>query len=411
MFPSVFLLASTAFTFCSSAALAPRDYPTQSQVFLPKPTGKYSVGRSVIELIDTSRTQPFTPDNITEPRRLMIDVYYPVQHAQLTAGLYMPPDVALFEDNVLSTYDGLASPNGTFEKVAMHLASWEKSNNEDHSPLVVFMPGEGTTRLFYQQIVATVASRGYIIAAIDPPYDVDIVQYPDGSTAIINATLWADSNPSLEEVGELAIQVRVEDVSFVLDQLSNATLAHSLVPNLPSAGLNTSHTAMFGHSLGGATSFSILQQDDRVKGGLNLDGGIFVPSLENGTSKPFMIMGHTNNTRYLDPPNPSTATWAAVWPALTGWKREFMIANSNHYDFSDYPILFETLGITPNVATIGPNNQTVVDNLLIGTLEGKRALDIVTTYSAAFLDFVIHGKCSDILDGPVKKFPEVTSIV
>lgn len=323
----------------------------------------------------------------------------------------MPPDVALYEDNALSSIDGLASPNGTFERVAMHLASWKESKHENDNPLVFFMPGEGTTRLFYQQIVATVASRGYIVVAIDPPYDVDIVQYPDGSTAIINATLWADSNPSLEEVAFIAVQTRVEDVSFVLDQLSNTTLANSLVPNLPSTGFNTSHTAMFGHSLGGAAAYGVLQQDDRFKGALDLDGGIFVPALMNGTSKPFMIMGHTENTRYLDPPNPSTGSWAAVWPVLTGWKREFVIANSNHYDFSDYPILFETLGIRPDVAALGPGYVTVDDHLLIGTLKGKRALDIVTTYSTAFLDFVIHGESSDLLDGPVKKFPEVTLVV
>lgn len=71
-----------------------------------------------------------------------------------------------------------------------------------------------------------------------------------------------------------------------------------------------------------------------------------------------------------------------------------------HYDFSDYPILFETLGITPH-------NETIKDGLLIGKLKGKRALEIVTTYVGAFLEFVIHGKCSALLEGPVEKFPGV----
>jgi hypothetical protein len=41
-------------------------------------------------------------------------------------------------------------------------------------------------------------------------------------------------------------------------------------------------------------------------------------------------------------------------------------------------------------------------------MKGKRALEIVTTYVGAFLDFVIYGKCSVLLDGPVAEFPEVT---
>jgi hypothetical protein len=63
--------------------------------------------------------------------------------------------------------------------------------------------------------------------------------------------------------------------------------------------------------------------------------------------------------------------------------------------------VFETLGITPR-------NQTVLDNILLGNMKGKRSLEIVTTYVGAFLDFVIYGKCSVLLDGPVVEFPEVT---
>jgi len=78
-----------------------------------------------------------------------------------------------------------------------------------------------------------------------------------------------------------------------------------------------------------------------------------------------------------------------------------MVADTAHYDFSDYPIVFETLGIFPT-------NETVLGNINLGTLKGTRALEIVTTYVGAFLDFVIHGKSSALLDGPVERFPEVT---
>ena len=55
-----------------------------------------------------------------------------------------------------------------------------------------------------------------------------------------------------------------------------------------------------------------------------------------------------------------------------------------------------------------PTNETVLGNNNLGTLKGTRALEIVTTYVGAFLDFVIHGKSSALLDGPVERFPEVT---
>jgi pimeloyl-ACP methyl ester carboxylesterase len=395
------LFACTGLTLCSAAAVA----KSSSSVLLPKPTGFYQVGRSTAELIDRSRTQPFAPD--VEPVKLMVSVFYPVvpQHPTIS-GAYMLPETAHFEDGELSG-EGLKAPSGTFERVALNLASDKAYQNLSHQPacdypLAIFMPAEQTTRLFYNQIVSTVASNGYIVVTIDAPYDVDVVEYPDGSLMYISP-IWGTSNlTALQQPASLAIETRVQDVSFVLDQLSNTTLAHSLVPNLPPSGLNTTHTAMFGHSFGGATAFSILEQDARVLGGLDMDGGLFGPGSENGTSKPFMIMGHADHIRNISG-DVSQASWAAAWPNIKGWKRDIIVAETQHYDFSDYPVLFESLDIRPGLKVA--SNPNGID---IGTLEGKRALQIVTSYVTAFLDFVIFGKCSALLEGPVSGFPEVT---
>jgi len=400
MLQSYTLLALASLMLCSATPVE----RSPAQLALPKPTGIYQVGRSVTELIDYSRTQPFLEGD--EPVKLMISVFYPVprqRHSIL--GAYMPPETAGIEDLELSLA-GVAAANGTFEKLFLHLASNELTENVTNQtscqyPLILFMPGQGTTRLFYQQIVSTIASTGYIVVTIDAAYDVDVVEYLDGSLAMFNASLWETLDLiALNRTGFTAVETRVGDISFVLDSLSNATLAHSLVPNLPSYGLNTTHTAMFGHSLGGAAAFSVLESDDRILGGLDMDGGLFGPGVSAGTSKPFMVMGHEGYTRDNQNDDPFL-TWKAVWPNLLGWKRDIIVKGTGHYDFTDYPIVFETLGITPR-------NQTVLDNILLGNMKGKRALEIVTTYVGAFLDFVIYGKCSVLLDGPVAEFPEVT---
>lgn len=395
------LLLACAGPLTWSIALA----ASTSQVLLPKPTGLYQVGRSVAELVDSSRLQPFV--QVAEPRKLMISLFYPVlpQHPPVI-GKYMLPDTAQFEDQALSV-QGVKAPKGTLEKVALYLASDKAIKNLTQQPpcqypLAIFMPAEGTTRLFYNQIASTIASTGYTVVTIDPPYDVDIVEFTDGSFAYINLTIWdTKNNTALAITGYTAIETRVQDVSFVLTELSNATLAHSLIPNLPQTGLNTTHTAMFGHSLGGAAAFSILEADDRVLGGLDMDGGLYGPGLTTGTSKPFMLMGHAGHTRESKAGDPEL-TWEAAWPHLMGWKRDVIIADTMHYDFSDYPIVFETLGITPKAG------GKVANAILLGGLKGTRALDIVTSYVGAFLDFVIYGKCSALLDGPVAEFPEVT---
>lgn len=259
-------------------------FPThsKSQVLLPKPTGLYQVGRSAVELIDYNRTQPFIDD--VEPIRLISRCIIRLSTSTIPSQAHICFQRLHSLRIILLSGAGLAAPNGTFEKVALQLASQLPTQNLTNQsacefPLVVFMPGEGTTRLFYGQIGSTNASTGYIVVAIDVPYDVDIVQYPDESFAFVNPSLWTESSPDIEAVKAVAylgIATRAGDVSFVLDFLSNTTLVHELIPNLPPSGLNTTHTAMFGHSLGGTTAFSILESDDRIFGGMNMDGDLLV---------------------------------------------------------------------------------------------------------------------------------------
>lgn len=313
----------------------------------------------------------------------------------------MPPATAAFEDSSeLSDTGsaGLISPNGTFEKLALQLAGkFPQTQSTLDLPIVLFSPAEATTRLFYSVIAQTIASSGYIVITIDAPYDVDIVEYPDGSMDLINTTVAATAT---EADILLAVSTRAQDASFVLDQLCNASVISQLIPG-SSHGLDVQKVAMFGHSLGGAATAAAMLNDSRIAGGLAMDGSLYGPVVQEGLDRPFMLMAHTNHTRTNDSSagDPSNS-WFDFWPNLRGWKLDIIIANSLHYTFSDLPIVLETLGIVPNA--------TVANNLHVTDLDGSRALKIVTTYVTAFLDMVLKYKHSPLLQGPVAAFPEVT---
>lgn len=158
---------------------------------------------------------------------------------------------------------------------------------------------------------------------------------------------------------------------------------------------------MFGHSLGGAATAAAMLTDPRIAGGLAMDGALFGPVIQQGLDRPFMFMAHTNHTRTNDKSaNDPYNSWYDIWPKLRGWKLDIQLANSQHYTFSDFPIVLETLGIVPNA--------TVAGNLLVTDLDGARALEIVTTYVGAFLDMVLKCEIAPLLGGPVDAFPEVT---
>lgn len=178
-------------TYAGLCLAAPLAASASSQIVLPQPTGLFKVGMSVAELIDYSRSPPFVAS--PEPLRLEISVFYPVDPKDsFTSAItpYMPPATARIEDVELSAM-GMAAPNGTFEKLALDLVrtSQHSKLKPNCAPLVVFMPGEGTTRLFYSQFAATIASQGYTVVVIDAPYDVDVVEYTNGSLALFNATM------------------------------------------------------------------------------------------------------------------------------------------------------------------------------------------------------------------------------
>ena len=372
------------------------------QVLLPKPDGVYEVGLSTMELIDKSRLQLFAPS--VQQRHFMVSSFYPVHsHESTTPVSYMPPVIAAFEDSSeLSTTGsvGLISPNGTFESLALQVAGKSpQSQSTLDFPIVLFSPGEGTTRLFYSVIAQTIASSGYIVITIDAPHDVDIVEYPDGSIDLINTTV---TTAATLASANLAVSARAQDASFLLDQLcTNASVVSQLLPGSSSHGLDVRHVAMFGHSLGGAATAAAMLNDSRIAGGIAMDGTLYGPVVQEGLDRPFMLMAHTNHTRVAgNGTGDADSSWFDFWANLRGLKLDIMLANSLHYTFSDVPIVLETLGIVPNA--------TLATNLQITDLNGSRALKIVTTYITAFFDKVLKHKSSPLLQGPVAAFPEVT---
>ena len=387
--------------FITTSSLLLTTTAKADQVLLPKPDGAFEVGLSTMELIDKSRLQLFAPS--VQQRHFMVSLFYPVHSRKSTTPAnYMPPETAAFEDGLeLSTTGsaGLVSPNGTFERLALQVAGKSpQTQGTLDFPIVLFSPGEATTRLFYSVIAQTIASSGYIVITIDAPHDVDIVEYPDGSVDLINTTV---TNAATIADADLAVSVRAQDASFVLDQLcNNASVVSQLIPG-SSHGLDVRNVAMFGHSLGGAATAAAMLNDSRIAGGIAMDGTLYGPVVQEGLDRPFMLMAHTNHTRVAgNGTGDADSSWFDFWANLRGFKLDIMLANSLHYTFSDVPIVLETLGIVPNA--------TIATNLQVTDLNGSRALQIVTTYVTAFLDMVLKYKTSPLLQGPVAAFPEVT---
>lgn len=230
------------------------------------------------------------------------------------------------------------------------------------------------------------ASTGYIVVSVDHPYDADIVTYPDNTT-VLAANITGDAETTDD------VYVRVEDISFVLDQLSLPSVISKLIPEL-TCGIDASRVGIFGHSLGGATAAQVLLSDSRFAGGINLDGTFFGSVIDRGFDKPFLIFAHEGKNQTTD------TTWATLWSNLKGFRREFTLSRSTHGTFTDLAQLADLIDLRTKYP------QQVGE--LLGNILGERSSQIIGTYVSSFFDFVLKGKKSALLDGPSKDFPEVT---
>lgn len=366
-------------------------------VLIPEPSGPFGVALTTLKMVDENRIDPFAPTK--QNRAIMVSIFHPALASQcknITTQAYMPPVTAAFEDQQQSAY---GIPAGSFENFQLQLCVPEKASScyVPEFPIVLFSTALGTTRHYYNALAQSVASTGFIVITIDHPYDADIVEFPDGS--IVYGIDFIDSDDIAVILADpkvtLAVATRRDDAIFALNELRNGILKPSV--RWPA----TQQAGMFGHSLGGATTSAVMIADLRVAGGINLDGAFLGPGyIQKDLREPFLLFGHSEEPAHNLTNDP---TWAYVWSHLTGFKKELSLKSSRHYTFTDLPLLVDLLGLRANLSA--PLEE------LVGSIDGKRALQIISDYTSGFFDFVLKGEKTGLVNGPSSAYPEVSFLL
>ena len=358
--------------------------PFCNGVILPRPTGKYQVTRSVSELVDESRPDPWDLDTIPN-RRVMITRFDPVRPNSCYRNEkvpYMSPLVAKTEDEILGPYDW---PAGVLSSVDMVFCTLQESDTPLPAPTVLFSPGLNTTRFYYSAVAQEVASRGFSVVVMDHPFETDIVEFPDGTVAYGGNV---DKNNT--ELLEFAVDIRAKDASFVLDAIAE---------NGTAAAAEDVEAVMFGHSFGGAASPAAMMDDTRIRGGANLDGYMFGPVIENGLNEgqSFVMWGAERHNTTND------EGWGDFWSVIDEqdvWKRELNYEEGVHGEFWDLGLVVDTVGIRDELSEEALG--------LIGKFAGQREIDILADYMEDFFRFVLEDADEGLLAGPSKEYPEVS---
>lgn len=343
--------------------------------FLPPLTGPYGVGLKSMHLIDKSRPEKFTKDNLNDFREMMIQIFYPIDKKIKEPRVeYMDsPTFAWLKDR--SPVPLVTVPDNAYTFVRPHGKNNPAvSKDEKNYPVIIFSPGYDGVYQIYTSLIEDIVSNGFIVVAINHPYVSGITVFPDGRK------IYLAENSS----GELGLRSVVEDAKFVLDTI---TKLNCLDPDLQGC-FDLSKVGMYGHSFGGASTSICLYEDNRFLCGLTLDGVFYLDYIPEGLNKPFLLMIAEN--RFND------ENVQEMWDHLHSDSYKVEVLGSTHYAYTDVGVLLNHL------VPLIPNKI-----LGFGTIEPKRHVNITRSFELAFFEVYLKDENVDRLTDLALIFDDV----
>lgn len=181
--------------------------------------GDYTVGTRTFRWVDLNRDEPITTDS-TDKRNVVVQAWYPTEtSAKGTYAVYMDgldnlptkigilPSFLFKQYHKIDTYAILDAPLSKIRK------KW---------PVVIFMTGYGATRAVYTSLSAGLASYGYVVLALDHPYEAALTALSTGEV-VTTVEKFSSDDPDRIKFMENRLGVRVADVKFVINQLAKQT--------------------------------------------------------------------------------------------------------------------------------------------------------------------------------------------
>jgi len=252
---------------------------------LPSPTGTFPIGRRHFEWSDPARKI-----SATRSRVVIVSVFYPsakrsASYAEYLQGARKLPineKTAFLRDSFGAAWRLI---------VANKLRSHATANTPilqmgKKWPVLLFSPGLGMVSAAYSVQLEDLASHGYVVAAIDHPYDSPLLALSDGTLIPFDQKTWGEHQPpgppTLDGIkfGLLRQADWVTDSSFVIQEF------HSRSKTSFFNALDLTRVGAFGHSFGGVVAAKLCQTDSLIQACLNEDGELFGRTLKPDQSAP-----------------------------------------------------------------------------------------------------------------------------
>jgi dienelactone hydrolase len=342
---------------------------------LPGPTGQYAVGRTMREWTDPGRMDPLAPQP-DQHRSLAVWLWYPAvamsgPTAAYAPGLWSSVQQQGFLAGPLDTirtseYDDVPAADGRF-------------------PLVVLEPGLGLSAPQFTTLAQELASHGYVVAGVTPTYSANATVLH--GRVVERSPKGNPENLTAEVAGGL-VEVWAVDARFAARQVASLESTDRLGGHVDAARI-----AYIGHSLGGAASLQACHDDVACVGAVDLDGTPYGPVAATGLNQPFLLLSSQDGCLAGQCRSGADGAGQEVQAAArklieasTGRNWRYAVDGAQHFNFTDYAAYFL---VPPLHHLFGQ----------LGSINGRRGLEITNACVLAFLDHVLgSGPAPDNLD-------------
>lgn len=332
-------------------AAPPQATGGASPVEVPKLLGHFEVGSS-FEVITSGRRDPFGPGL----RKVALQVWYPVRKAFGPRVPYMPAGVAA----VVAEAEGVPPDSLLVHTRAHHGRASIAATGS--FPIVLFSPGFGMSHSSYTGVLEDLASRGFVVVALDHTHETVAVNLPGG---VVRQRVMYD--PRDERLIERVREARASDIAAVLSAMQGLRRSG----RLPS-GTNLGRIGIFGHSLGGRAAVFALARQQVVDCAADVDGSLarLPPALS--VDRPVLVMTGDEGL----------AVTRSFRPRARGPRWFVHLHGAQHLAFSDW------LWLAPALAR---RNIVPASAAEAGGVGPHAALDAQRAYLAAFFENCLKG--------------------
>jgi predicted dienelactone hydrolase len=215
-------------------------------------------------------------------------------------------------------------------------------------PVLIYSPGLGLIGQAGTFFFEYLASRGFIVAAINHPGSSYFTENKNGSLVLFKQ---ADYNN--EQIKTEITQTRATELSAALDALLQLN-------NNPASDfyqkIDTANAGVFGHSIGGRTALRAAAIDKRFKAAADLDGSIEEEPPYTFTKQEFLMIetdvkeeiqnelaaGTTKPEEIPQIKNEYNQSMKNLFDTPDAKGYLFDYKHTCHYNYTDMPILFKT---------------------------------------------------------------------